>query len=140
MKVDFNKRVSIKDLLREIELEDEGWRLWTTTLIILADESLNKNYFPAFQDYVNENDIRMSRWVSVEDFLEILSWFERERLQTIQDRAEECLMTREFDNLKDYCDHHRGSYNREEKIMSRKKFEELLELAKKWKLEKEGLL
>ena len=125
-KVDFNKEVSIKDLLQETRIKDMGRNLTTERVINLAYASfLNEEIMDAFLDYLEDDHIiEVRKPVSIEKFLELLSLFESERFQTIHDRAEECLMSREFSDFKKYCE--KLGYSWETKSISRKKFEELL--------------
>lgn len=140
-KVDFNKRVSIKDLLEETGIKNRGRNLTIEPVINLAYESLNEKGMDMFIDYLEENHIiDVFKKVSIEKFLELLSWFEEERPQTINDRALECLKFDESEKLRIYCQNAEEGYNWDETIMTRKGFEELLELKKAHDLEKDSLL
>lgn len=106
-KVNFSKQVSINGLLNEIELEDEELNLWNKELIILADESLDKCYYDIFEDYLFDDkgiQISSKRQVSIKYFLKLLSWFEKERLQTIADWAGDDLMHDTYSNFEIYCE------------------------------------
>ena len=103
--VDFNKRVSIKDLLNEIELEDEELNL-RKALIILADEFLNKSYHEIFEDYLSYGkgiQVSSEIEVSIKEFLELLSWFDKENIQTLSDWAGDGLMHEAYNKFEIYC-------------------------------------
>ena len=103
--VDFNKRISIKELLNEIELEDEELNL-RKALIILADESLNKSYYTIFEDYLTYGkgiQISSEKEISIKEFLELLSWFDKENIQTLSDWAGDGLMHDDCSKFEIYC-------------------------------------
>ncbi|MBO7504907.1 hypothetical protein J6T66_01840 [bacterium] len=138
-KVDFNKRVTIKDLLEETGIKDMGRNLTTEYVISLADTSLNKKSMDAFLDYLEDDHIiNVFQKVSAKKFLELLSLFESERFQRIYEWADECLMSDSIADFKKYCEE--LGYNWETRSISRKKFEELLKSKETHDLEKDGLL
>ena len=136
-KVKFSKKLSIFDLFKVVNDVNANINLGKKPLIYLAEQCLNKEYMDMFLDYIEEDkDPQTFKSISVEKFLKLLSSFEEERFQTIHDRADESLKSDDLDILKAYCDNHRDKYNREEQIMSRKKFKELCKLAEEWNLER----
>ena len=127
-KLDFSRKVSIKNLLNEIWKIDE-WRnsgnapITHAPTMHFAEKTLNEEYMDAFLDYLEEKNIRVSSvCVSIERFLELLSSFEQEGIKRLREWAEECLISDDYDEFIEYCKNERCKSNH---FISNKKFDKL---------------
>lgn len=127
-KVDFNKRVSIFGLFKVINESDTNINLGRERLIYLADQCLNEEYMGIFLDYIEKDkDSQTFKKLSVEDFLKLLSSFEKdERPQTLREWVMERLKFDQYDGFFAYCNGLDGEEQKgEDDVVSRSKFEEL---------------